>query len=69
VTWNRGQVADEVIIGDMKLLSRGKLKMTEGVKILEVKDLIPAAKRKPQGKSHNKQPNKQFNKKKGHPKK
>jgi len=69
VTWNRSQVADEVIIGDMKLLSRGKLKMTEGVRILEVKDLIPISKRKPQGKSHGKQPNKQFNKKKGHSKK
>lgn len=66
ITWNRGQVADEVIIGDMKLLSRGKLKMTEGVKILEVKELIPTAKRKPQGKSHNKQQNKPFNKKKGY---
>jgi hypothetical protein len=69
VTWNRGQVADEVIIGDMKLLSRGKLKMTDGVRILEVKELIPSAKRKPQGKSHNKQANKPFNKKKGHSKK
>ena len=36
ITWNRGQVADEVIIGDL-FLSRGKLKMTEGVKILEAK--------------------------------
>ena len=68
ITWNRSQVADEVIIGDMKLLSRGKLKITEGVKILEVKELIPATKRKPQGKPHNKQPNKQFNKKKGYSK-
>jgi hypothetical protein len=66
ITWNRGQVADEVIIADMKLLSRGKLKMTEGVKILEVKELIPSVKRKPQGKPHNKQQNKPFNKKKGY---
>jgi hypothetical protein len=65
ITWNRGQVADEVIIGDMKVLSKGKLKMTEGVKILEVKELIPPVKRKPQGKPHNKQQNKPFNKKKG----
>jgi hypothetical protein len=65
ITWNRGQVADEVIIGDMSLLSRGKLKMTEGVKILEVKELIPQVKKKPQGKPHNKQQNKPFNKKKG----
>src|SRR4030043_314395 len=27
ITWNRSQVADEVIIGDMKFLSGGKLKM------------------------------------------
>jgi hypothetical protein len=66
ITWNRGQVADEVIIGDMKLLSRGRLKMTDGVKILEVKELIPAVKRKPQGKPHNKQQGKPFNKKKGY---
>jgi len=66
ITWNRGQVADEVIIGDMKLLSRGRLKMTDGVKILEVKELIPTIKRKPQGKSHNKQQNKPFIKKKGY---
>ena len=58
VTWNRGQVADEVIIGDMKLLSRGRLKMTDGVKILEVRELIPQVKRKPQGKPHGKQQNK-----------
>jgi hypothetical protein len=65
ITWNRSQVADEVIIENLKLLSRGKLKITEGVRILEVKELIPAVKKKPQGKPH-KQPNKQFNKKKGH---
>jgi len=66
ITWNRGQVADEVIIGDMKILSKGKLKMTEGVKILEVRDLIPPVKRKPQGKPHGKQQNKQYIKKKGY---
>jgi hypothetical protein len=66
ITWNRSQVPDEVIIGDMKLLSKGKLKMTEGVKILEVRELIPPVKRKPQGKPHGKQQNKQFVKKKGY---
>lgn len=65
ITWNRSQVADEVIIENLKYLSKGKLKMTEGVRILEVKELIPAVKKKPAGKMH-KQPNKQFNKKKGH---
>lgn len=67
ITWNRGQVADEVIIGDMKLLSGGKLKITEGVKILEVKDLLPQTKKKPAARPHGKQQNKQFNKKKPHP--
>jgi len=66
ITWNRGQVADEVIINDMKLLSRGRLKITEGVKILEARELIPPVKRKIQGKPHGKQQNKPYNKKKGH---
>ena len=67
ITWNRGQVSDEVIIGDMKLLSRGRLKMTDGVKSLEVRELIPPVKKKPQqGKPHGKQQNKQFIKKKGY---
>jgi hypothetical protein len=66
VTWNRSQVADEVIIKDMKILSGGKLKMTDGVKILEVRELIPPVKRKPMGKPHGKQQNKQFVKKKGY---
>ncbi len=67
ITWNRGQVADAVIIGDMKLLSRGRLKMTDGVKILEVRELIPPVKRKPMGKPHGKQQGgKPFMKKKVH---
>jgi hypothetical protein len=65
ITWNRGQVADEVIIGDMKNLSKGKLKMTDGVRILEVKELLPPVKRKPTGKPHGKTQNKQFVKRKG----
>ena len=66
ITWNRGQVADEVIIGDMKLLSGGKLKITEGVRILEIKDLLPPSKKKPQVKPHGKQQNKYSGKKKGY---
>jgi hypothetical protein len=66
VTWNRSQVADEVIISDLKYLSGGKLKITEGVKILEVKELLPQTKKKPQGKTQKKQQGKHFNKKKGH---
>jgi hypothetical protein len=66
ITWNRAQVADEVIIANMKLLSKGRLKMTDGVRILEVKELIPPVKRKPAGKPYNKQQNKNFAKKKGY---
>lgn len=66
VTWNRSQVADEVIIGDLKILSRGRLKITDGVKILEIKELLPQTKKKQQGKPHGKQQNKPYNKKKGH---
>lgn len=67
ITWNRSQVPDEVIINDMKLLSRGRLKMTEGVKILEVRELMPQPKKKPQGKPQHKQSNKQqYNKKKNY---
>jgi len=69
ITWNRSQVSDEVIINDLKLLSRGNLEITDGVKILETKELMPPPpKKKPQGKlqgkNHGKQNNKQFNKKK-----
>ncbi|MDX9811117.1 MAG: DUF4290 domain-containing protein [Bacteroidales bacterium] len=66
VTWNRSQVSDEVIIGDMKLLSGGKLKMSEGIKILEVKELVPPVKKKIQGKPYKQQPNKHNIKKKGY---
>ena len=62
VTWNRSQVADEVIINDLNYLSKGKLKITEGVKILEIKELLPQTKKKPQGKTQNKQQGKHFNK-------
>ena len=66
ITWNRSQVSDEVIIGDMKLLSGGKLKITEGVRILEIRELVPPVKKKPQqGKPHGKQQNKPFIRKKG----
>lgn len=65
ITWNRGQVADEVIIGDLKLLSKGRLKITEGIRILEVRELMPQAnKKKPQAKPHGKQQNKPFKKNK-----
>ena len=66
ITWNRGQVSDEVIISDLKFLSGGKLKITDGVKILEVRELVPPVKKKPmQGKPQRKQQKQPFNKKKG----
>jgi hypothetical protein len=66
VTWNRSQVSDDVIIGDLRLLSGGKVKVTEGVRILDVRELLGSDKRKPQqGKSRNKPMNKQHTKKKG----
>jgi len=67
ITWNRSQVSDEVIINDLKFLSRGRLKITEGIRILEVKELIPPVRKKPQqGKPQGNRPNKPFNKKKIH---
>ncbi|MGE5419428.1 MAG: DUF4290 domain-containing protein [Chloroflexota bacterium] len=65
ITWNRSQVADEVIIENLRQLSDGKLKMTGGVRILDARELLPAVKKKPVGKPQ-KQPNKHHNKKKGH---
>ncbi len=66
ITWNRSQVADEVIINDVRVLSKGKLKITEGVRILEVRELMPQPKKKPMGKPQGKHQNKPFNKKKGY---
>jgi len=65
ITWNRSQVADEVIIENLKFLSGGKLKITEGVRILEARELLPPIKKKLTGKPQ-KQNNKHHNKKKGH---
>lgn len=39
LTWNRSQVTDELIFSDLKFLSGGKLKIPEGLKIPEVRDL------------------------------
>lgn len=66
ITWNRSQVADEVIFSDLRLLSGGKLRITEGVKLLEIKDLMPQPKKKPPTKQFSRQQNKFSGKKKGH---
>ena len=68
ITWNKGQVSDELIIHDLEQLSKGRLKMTPGVKILEVKDLMNSPKKKkPMGRQQfNKPQNRLQNKKKGY---
>jgi len=65
VTWNRPQVSDDIILSDLSYLSGGKLKLPEGMKIPEIKELIPQNKKKQSGKQHNKQQNKHSLKKKG----
>lgn len=65
VTWNRPQVSDDIILSDLKYLSGGKLKVPEGMKIPEIKELMGQIKKKPSGKQHNKQQNKHIQKKKG----
>jgi len=49
LTWNKGQVADDLIIRDMSDMSKGRLKAPENLKMLDIKDLISPVKTKPQG--------------------
>ena len=46
LTWNRDVVADEVILKDMDRISKGRLKLEEGVQLSETKDLLGKNKRK-----------------------
>ncbi len=55
VTWNRSQVADEVILGDIKRLSLGRLEIPADIKILETKELLQTTKKKQNNKNHGKQ--------------
>jgi len=64
LTWNRGQVTDELIFSDLRFISGGKLKIPEGLKIPEVKDLATQQKKKQPQKQHGKQQNKHSGKKK-----
>jgi len=50
-TWNKSQVNDDVIISDLKFLSKGELIVPEGTKLLDVKDLL-GPKKKKQGKQN-----------------
>jgi len=49
LTWNKAQVADDLIIRDMTDMSKGKLKAPENLKMLDIKDLISPPKPKQQG--------------------
>ncbi|MBS0010763.1 MAG: DUF4290 domain-containing protein [Bacteroidales bacterium] len=59
-TWNRSQINDDVIIKDLLELSDNRLKVPEGLRLLDVKDLLgPKKQKKPQPK-HNKQHKKKY---------
>lgn len=49
LTWNKGLVTDEVIIRDLEAISKGRLKVSENIKILEARDLVSPQRPKPQG--------------------
>jgi len=49
ITWNKGQVSDEIIIRDLLAISGGRLKINENIKILEVKELMGPQRPKQQG--------------------
>jgi len=51
-TWNRSQVNDDVILHDLFELSEHRLKVPEGTRLLDVKDLLGPKKKKPQGKQN-----------------
>ncbi|MCF8221662.1 MAG: DUF4290 domain-containing protein [Bacteroidales bacterium] len=50
-TWNKSQVNDDVIISDLKFLSKDELIVPEGTKLLDIKDLL-GPKKKKQGKQN-----------------
>ena len=65
VSWNRSQVADEVILNDLKLLSRGRLIVPEDIKIIETKEILQSNKKKQQNTNKKPgRPGKQFSGKK-----
>jgi len=49
LTWNKGLVADEIIFRDLGDLSRGRLKVPENFKMLDVRELLQPPKAKTQG--------------------
>lgn len=52
-TWNRSQVNDDVILKDLREMSANALEIPDGLKLLEVKDLLGPKKKKQQGKQKN----------------
>jgi hypothetical protein len=46
LTWNKGQVSDEAIILDMLEMSGGSLKVQEGTKLMEARELVPQQQKK-----------------------
>src|SRR5512133_2735210 len=48
LTWNKNQVADELIIRDLTDISKGRLKAPENLKMLDVRDLLTPPKAKTQ---------------------
>jgi hypothetical protein len=49
LTWNKGQVADEIIIRDLEVISGHSLTIPENYKIPDVRELMPQQKSKTQG--------------------
>jgi hypothetical protein len=46
LTWNKDMVEDEKIFDDLKLISRGRLKVREDIHLQEVTDIIKIQKKK-----------------------
>lgn len=49
LTWNKSQVADDIIIRDLTDMSEHKLKVPENFKMPDVRELLPPTKSKTQG--------------------
>jgi hypothetical protein len=49
LTWNKAQVADDIIIRDMIAISGDRLKVPENFRMPDVRDLLTPPKSKPQG--------------------
>jgi hypothetical protein len=59
-TWNRSQVNDDVIVKDLKEMSGDKLHIPEGIKLMDIRDLLGSKKKKQQSKQQGKQGRKKY---------